>query len=201
MNARVQKNIWILVDITTLVMYGEVETRLGLRLLLLLTKLSFKCDQHSPDQLTKTISNKLDASKLPLDSTDYWPNTITNEATPKSRNRTHLHPSQTKALVMDRDNSLNQNCPTMDSRRPKKRGRPKKTWRRTEGKGLDMGPSGACLSWSTPWRAWLQWKDSVAHDLHTIAPGPLECACWRQFVAQWGDCKKSWIAPYYYYYY
>ena len=35
----------------------------------------------------------------------------------------------------------------------------------------------------------------VARDLHTIAPGPLERACWRQFVALCGDCKKSRIAP------
>ena len=35
----------------------------------------------------------------------------------------------------------------------------------------------------------------VAHDLHSIAPGPLERACWRQFAALWGDCKKSRIAP------
>ena len=31
----------------------------------------------------------------------------------------------------------------------------------------------------------------VAHDLHTIAPRLLECMCWRQFTAQWGDCQKS----------
>ena len=35
----------------------------------------------------------------------------------------------------------------------------------------------------------------VARDLHTIAPGPLECTCWRRFAALWGDCKKSRIAP------
>ena len=35
----------------------------------------------------------------------------------------------------------------------------------------------------------------VARDLHMIAPGPLKCACWRQFAALWGDCKKSRIAP------
>ena len=28
-----------------------------------------------------------------------------------------------------------------------------------------------------------------------IAPRPLECTCWRQFTALWGDCKKSRIAP------
>ena len=31
----------------------------------------------------------------------------------------------------------------------------------------------------------------VACDLHTIAPGPLERAHWRQFTALWGDCKKT----------
>ena len=30
----------------------------------------------------------------------------------------------------------------------------------------------------------------VALDLHTILPWPLECTCWRQFVAQRGDCKN-----------
>ena len=35
----------------------------------------------------------------------------------------------------------------------------------------------------------------VARDLHTIVPGPLERAWWRRFVALWGDCKKSRIAP------
>ena len=35
----------------------------------------------------------------------------------------------------------------------------------------------------------------AARYLHTIAPGPLECACWRQFVVQPRDCKKSRIAP------
>ena len=34
----------------------------------------------------------------------------------------------------------------------------------------------------------------AARDLHTIAPGPLDRACWRQFAAQCGDCKKSRIA-------
>ena len=34
----------------------------------------------------------------------------------------------------------------------------------------------------------------VACDLHTTVPRPLERTCWRQFVVQWGDCKKSWIA-------
>ena len=36
----------------------------------------------------------------------------------------------------------------------------------------------------------------VAHDLHTIAPWPLERTCWRQFAALWGDCKRSWIVPF-----
>ena len=35
----------------------------------------------------------------------------------------------------------------------------------------------------------------AACDLHTVVPGPLELTCWRQFVAQWGDWKKSQIAP------
>ena len=45
----------------------------------------------------------------------------------------------------------------------------------------------------------------VAHDLHMIAPGPLERTCWRRFAAQWRDCKKIWNCAfecdYYYYYY
>ena len=49
------------------------------------------------------------------------------------------------------DYSLNQNCPTMDSRRPKKERLPQGNLEENsregdEGKGLDMGPSGACLS-------------------------------------------------------
>ena len=35
----------------------------------------------------------------------------------------------------------------------------------------------------------------VASDMHTITPGPLERMCWRWLAAQWGDCKKSRIAP------
>ena len=35
----------------------------------------------------------------------------------------------------------------------------------------------------------------VAHDLHAIAPWPLERMCWRRFAALWGDCKKSRIVP------
>ena len=64
---------------------------------------------------------------------------------------------QTKALVMDRtrappaDYSLNQNCPTMDSRWPKKERPPQGNLEENsregdEGKGLHMGLSGACLS-------------------------------------------------------
>ena len=34
----------------------------------------------------------------------------------------------------------------------------------------------------------------VAHDFHTVVSWPLECKCWRQFAAQWGDYKKSWTA-------
>ena len=50
----------------------------------------------------------------------------------------------------------------------------------------------------------------VARDLHTIAPGLLECTCWRQFAAQWGDCQEWWLSKisncafecdYYYYYF
>ena len=36
----------------------------------------------------------------------------------------------------------------------------------------------------------------VARDLHTTAPRPLQGTCWRQVAAQWGDCKKSQIAPF-----
>ena len=35
----------------------------------------------------------------------------------------------------------------------------------------------------------------VARDFHTIVPWPLQRTCWRQFVAQRGDCKKSRTAP------
>ena len=35
----------------------------------------------------------------------------------------------------------------------------------------------------------------VAQDVHTTAPGLLEHTYWRRFAAQWGDCKKSGIAP------
>ena len=30
----------------------------------------------------------------------------------------------------------------------------------------------------------------VARDLHANATWPLQCTCWRQFAAQWGDCKN-----------
>ena len=30
----------------------------------------------------------------------------------------------------------------------------------------------------------------ATRDLHTIVPGPLERTCWRQFAAQWRDCKN-----------
>ena len=39
-----------------------------------------------------------------------------------------------------------------------------------------------CCTWQSAW--------CVARDLQTIAPGPLECTCWRRFAAQWGDCKN-----------
>ena len=47
------------------------------------------------------------------------------------------------------------------------------------------------LSLRTKWH--VTW--CVARDLHTIAPGPLERTCWRQFAALWGNCKKIRIAP------
>ena len=75
------------------------------------------------------------------------------------------------------------------------------------------------LKFATKWLLWNSWVliihqlvashintqyDTVATsrfynhfscDLHTVAPGPLERTCWRQFAALWGDCKKSRIAP------
>ena len=41
----------------------------------------------------------------------------------------------------------------------------------------------------------------VAHGLHTVVPWTLECACWKQFTGQWGDCEnlklhlsmRSWV--------
>ena len=30
----------------------------------------------------------------------------------------------------------------------------------------------------------------VARHMHMIVPWPLEHTCWRQFKAQWGDCKS-----------
>ena len=40
----------------------------------------------------------------------------------------------------------------------------------------------------------------VARDLHTNAPGPTECTCRRQFVAQWGDCEHLELSLHYLYY-
>ena len=34
-----------------------------------------------------------------------------------------------------------------------------------------------------------------ASELYDVWLWPLELTCWRQFAAQWGDCKKSRIAP------
>ena len=54
---------------------------------------------------------------------------------------------------------------------------------------------------------------SVAHDLHMTAPGPLDSNCWRPLAVQREDCEKSQTGPlnviitiiiecdYYYYYY
>ena len=49
--------------------------------------------------------------------------------------------------------------------------------------------------WYVTWHLHMISARCVAPDLHTIAPGPLERACWRQFASLWGDCKKSRIAP------
>ena len=49
--------------------------------------------------------------------------------------------------------------------------------------------------WHVTWHLHVISARCVAHYLHTIAPGPLERACWRQFAALWGYCKKSRIAP------
>ena len=49
--------------------------------------------------------------------------------------------------------------------------------------------------WHVTWHLHVISARCVARDLHTIAPGPLERTCWRQFAALWGDCKKSRIAP------
>ena len=49
--------------------------------------------------------------------------------------------------------------------------------------------------WHVTWHLHVKSARCVARDLHTIAPGPLERTCWKQFAALWGDCKKSWIAP------
>ena len=64
---------------------------------------------------------------------------------------------QTKSLAMNRtrvppaDYSLNQNCPPIDSRRPKKERPPQgnleeNSRKGDEGKGPDMGLPGACFS-------------------------------------------------------
>ena len=109
--------------------------------------------------VTNLMSSKTDASDGFYRSIGQIPSPMKNYTEEQTSN--HLHPSQTKALVMDRthappaDYSLNQNCPTMDSRRPKKERPPQGNLEENsregdEGKGLDMGPSGACLSWSTP---------------------------------------------------
>ena len=52
-----------------------------------------------------------------------------------------------------------------------------------------------CTKWHVTWHLHVISVWCVARDLHTIAHGPLECTCWRQFVALWGDCKKSRIVP------
>ena len=49
--------------------------------------------------------------------------------------------------------------------------------------------------WQVTWHLHVISAWCVARDLHTTAPGPFECTCWRQFTALWGDCKKSRIAP------
>ena len=49
--------------------------------------------------------------------------------------------------------------------------------------------------WHVTWHLHVISVRCVARDLHTIAPGPLERTCWRQFAALWGDCKKSRIVP------
>ena len=49
--------------------------------------------------------------------------------------------------------------------------------------------------WHVTWHLHVISARCVARDLHTIAPGPLERTCWRQFAALWGDGNKSRIAP------
>ena len=49
--------------------------------------------------------------------------------------------------------------------------------------------------WHVTWHLHVISARCVARDLHTVAPGPLEHTCWRQFAALWGDCTKSRIAP------
>ena len=51
------------------------------------------------------------------------------------------------------------------------------------------------LSLRTKWHVTWHLHVISARDLHTVAPGPLERTCWRQFAALWGDCKKSRTAP------
>ena len=47
-----------------------------------------------------------------------------------------------------------------------------------------------CTKWHVTWHLHVMSARCVARDLHTVAPGPLERTCWRQFAALWGDCKK-----------
>ena len=49
--------------------------------------------------------------------------------------------------------------------------------------------------WHVTWHLHVISARCVARDLHTVAPGPLERACWRQFAALWGNSKKSPNAP------
>ena len=37
---------------------------------------------------------------------------------------------------------------------------------------------------------------SILQSSHMAVPWPLEDMCWRQFMAQWGDCKQSRTAPF-----
>ena len=36
----------------------------------------------------------------------------------------------------------------------------------------------------------------VARHLYMIVTWPFECTCWRQFKAQWEDCRKSRFVPF-----
>ena len=49
--------------------------------------------------------------------------------------------------------------------------------------------------WPVTWHLHVISARCFARDLHTIAPGPLERTCWKQFTVLWGDCRKSWLAP------